>query len=265
MAARKTSAPGLGGGQLALIAGILAAAVGGSGFLFSGGIPGLPGGASESGAAAVSRDLADGQNITIVSGDGSPITLHIYSEPTEPAAGVTEPDEPEPADDAPGMSFTSGDVAEAAPESEPEPEPPGNALEIAKEKIKQYEGYETEPYDLHGYIHVCFGHVFQADETVESKTLDECLNLLDEDAALAEMVAIEYAAGVWDTMPPPRQAVLIELGYVLGWSGLFGFENMRLAIQRGDWVAAAVDMSDSRLAEQVGETRMSDWRGRFLN
>ena len=234
------------GGGLNLAFGLMAGvAVAGGGLFMSGSLPGFPDSSAADGGAdvsAVSRPLANGQNITIVTGSNSPVTLNLGS----PASGSEPESESEP-----GAAPVEV-VAEVA------------APEIAREKIQDHEGFSGEVYDLYGYEHICFGHQMLPDESREPRSRDECVAILDDDLALAEMAAVEFADGAWSEMSAARQAVVIELGYVLGWSGLFGFENLRLAIQRDDWSAAAVELVRSKLPVQVAPDRLADWQARLL-
>ena len=238
---------------IGLAAGIAVAA---AGLFMSGEFPDIPGfqSAEAEGSAdvsAVSRPLADGQNITIITGSNSPVTLNIGPSPTEVSTEVEADADPPPVE-----SGTSESVSEAVSEV--------SALDIAREKIQEHEGFSEAVYELYGYDHVCFGHQVLPDESRDNRSRDECLAILDDDLALAEMAAGEFATGAWREMTPDRQAVLIELGYVLGWSGLFGFENLRMAVQRADWSVAADELNRSLLPEQVGHDRVSDWQARLL-
>lgn len=50
------------------------------------------------------------------------------------------------------------------------------------------------------------------------------------------------------TLDARRQGVLIQLRYQLGLAGLLGFRQMLAAIAAGDFVTAAADLLDSKLA-----------------
>ena len=249
----------LGAGKIALIVGCLVA-VAGAGVVFSGGLPELrgsdPGGAD---SVAVSRPLADGQNITIITGSNSPVTLNIAT-PPEPEA-LPEPDEPDPGDPGPPPEALPAAPAVVGGVDDPLPD----VMEMARANIKRDEGYSETPYNLHGYDHVCYGHQMLPDESRGPRSADECLEILNDDSMMAEEVAMEYAGGVWESLSPPRQSVLVEMAYLLGYSGLFGFENMRLAIQRGDWEAAADEIMRSLLPEQIAQSRLDDWRMRLVS
>lgn len=56
---------------------------------------------------------------------------------------------------------------------------------------------------------------------------------------------------LWDDLSAPRQEVIAELSYQLGYTRLQGFKRMRAAIADHDWETAADELLDSRLNEQV--------------
>ena len=59
--------------------------------------------------------------------------------------------------------------------------------------------------------------------------------------------------GVWfDDLDPPRQAVLVELCFMLGLDGFSEFRKMIAAVARDDYESAAAELLDSELFEQVG-------------
>ncbi|WP_419147558.1 glycoside hydrolase family protein [Pseudoalteromonas 'SMAR'] len=51
---------------------------------------------------------------------------------------------------------------------------------------------------------------------------------------------------------PAREAVLINMAFNLGITGLLEFKNTITAVEAGDWELAAFEMLDSRWAVQVG-------------
>ena len=54
-------------------------------------------------------------------------------------------------------------------------------------------------------------------------------------------------------MSDVRQAVLIDMCYNLGYSGLMKFKNMIKAFADGNFERAAIEMEDSRWYKQVGD------------
>lgn len=56
----------------------------------------------------------------------------------------------------------------------------------------------------------------------------------------------------WSQLNIVRQAVLIDMCFNLGYSGLKKFKRFLAALEEGDFRTAAEEMMDSRWAEQVG-------------
>ena len=54
-------------------------------------------------------------------------------------------------------------------------------------------------------------------------------------------------------MNPDRQAIVLNMGYQLGVTGLFNFKRMWIAFDEGDYVKAAKEALDSRWAKQTPE------------
>jgi lysozyme len=57
----------------------------------------------------------------------------------------------------------------------------------------------------------------------------------------------------WETLNDVRQNVLIEMVYNIGWVGVFGFKQMRGAIEANNFVSARLHMLNSKWATQVGQ------------
>ena len=56
----------------------------------------------------------------------------------------------------------------------------------------------------------------------------------------------------WRGLGPARSAVIIDMAFNLGLSGLLGFRRMLAALRRNEFSEAAREMLDSRWAAQVG-------------
>lgn len=85
------------------------------------------------------------------------------------------------------------------------------------------------------------------------------LSLL-EDALKETIAALEQAHPVVLTLAPARQIALANMAYNVGVAALGGFHQMWAAIDRGSFETAAVEMLDSKWAEQVGPraTRLAE-------
>ena len=75
--------------------------------------------------------------------------------------------------------------------------------------------------------------------------------MLLNDVAECEAV-LKDRIGVWVILSDERQGVLINMMYNLGWPRLSRFKRMLIAVEDGDYQLAAIEMLDSRWAEQVG-------------
>ena len=56
---------------------------------------------------------------------------------------------------------------------------------------------------------------------------------------------------VWREIEEPRQAVLLNMCFNMGWKSLSGFKGMLKAVKERSWRAAASEMQDSRWFTQV--------------
>lgn len=115
-------------------------------------------------------------------------------------------------------------------------------------QLKRHEGLELKPYKC----------------TANKTTIGYGRNLDDKGISEGEAESMLWAdvaevrdtlADKWspfDNLDPVRKAALINMGFNLGITGLFGFRNMLDAVGRGDFERAADEMLDSRWAKQVG-------------
>ena len=136
---------------------------------------------------------------------------------------------------------------------------------IARE-IKEDEGYRSRIYkDTLGNLTVGFGHLIKPNDPEYGKpvgyeiTSQRAHELFNRDMALA----IDAASNVvhdFDSLPFDARAVLINMAFQLGETGLSRFQMMLEAIQDGDWKAAADEAMDSRWALQTPNRakRMAD-------
>lgn len=82
---------------------------------------------------------------------------------------------------------------------------------------------------------------------------DEAEYMLTNDLMRAERQC--ETLPVYLDLSPPRQAVLIELCFNMGFDGLRGFRRMLSALVRQEYDAAAAEILDSEMAVQVGPHR----------
>ena len=59
---------------------------------------------------------------------------------------------------------------------------------------------------------------------------------------------IDYGAPWWRELDPVRAAVLVNIAYNFGVTGLMAFHKMLAAAQAGDWDTAGAEIVDSQIA-----------------
>lgn len=73
------------------------------------------------------------------------------------------------------------------------------------------------------------------------------------DAKIADAIRTLHAGlPVFPHLNPARQDVLANMVYNMGWRRFTGFHHLLVALSRGDFEDAAVEMLDSKWARQVG-------------
>lgn len=121
------------------------------------------------------------------------------------------------------------------------------ACELATTWLRVHEGLRLKPYHCTAQK-LTIGYGRNLDDM--GITPDEAEYLLVADVARAFRTA-EHAVANFATLAPHRQAVLIDMAFNLGGSGLAGFAKMRAAIEREDFAVAAAEMLASQWAKQV--------------
>lgn len=116
-----------------------------------------------------------------------------------------------------------------------------NAIDL----IKKHEGFSGVPYkDTEGYDTIGYGTKLPITRAEAELLLRSRL-----DETPPEMLhALVYN---YSTIDGTRRAVLRDMLYNLGYSGLLQFRKMRAAIERLDFDAAADEMLNSKWAGQV--------------
>jgi len=130
-------------------------------------------------------------------------------------------------------------------------------LEIARESIKRHEGYRAYPYDDStglpvrmpppAKLTIGYGRNL---ESVGLRT-GEAELMLDADLKFAHINAQEVYGPRWSSLSTPRRAVVIEMAFQLGRSGLAGFSKFLDRSRNELYNLAADEMLDSRWARQT--------------
>lgn len=130
-------------------------------------------------------------------------------------------------------------------------------------KIVEHEGLEYSAYqDTKGYWTIGIGTCI--DSRVKcGLTKDECYFLLSNRLNLVRNNLNEYS---WfKSLDLTRQDVLVELGFNIGISGIFGFKKMISALSNKNYELATKELLNSQWQKQVGEKRSRDMAYRLLN
>tara|TARA_R110002074_G_scaffold360691_1_gene533485 strand:- start:3400 stop:3819 length:420 start_codon:yes stop_codon:yes gene_type:complete len=123
-----------------------------------------------------------------------------------------------------------------------------NYINQAMDLLKVHEGYEQYPYkDSLGIVTIGYGR------NLESRGLSvkEAAYLLQCDVKLAEGELMDQYDYYWN-LSGERKAVLIDMLVNLGSPRLSKFTRMHKALEDRKYDIAAVEMLDSRWAQQVG-------------
>ena len=67
------------------------------------------------------------------------------------------------------------------------------------------------------------------------------------------IIDLDRNAPWWSALDETRRGVLVEMLFNIGWPKLSRFGKMFAALQRRDYQAAALEMTDSLWAQQVGQ------------
>lgn len=115
--------------------------------------------------------------------------------------------------------------------------------------IERDEGCKLKAYeDTLGVWTIGVGHAYVAPDTVWTQAqADEQLRL---DIIGAEM-DLDRNIPWWRQLNDPRQDVMVNLCFNMGWHGLSGFHNALKAIEAGRYADGAEALLDSRWATQV--------------
>lgn len=127
------------------------------------------------------------------------------------------------------------------------------------DRIKRDEGFRARPYICpadrwtigYGTTYLFTGHGFRP-------VTPETLEVTHFTAEIHLVAAVHKAIGEaksfvtnFSALSPIRQCVLTMMAYQLGGKGLHGFKKTKSFIERGEWKKAAIEMLDSKWAEQT--------------
>lgn len=117
-----------------------------------------------------------------------------------------------------------------------------------KSSLKKHEGKRNLPYqDSLGVWTVGYGH------NMNVPLSDRAIELILEDDIHEAVYQLDNAWPEWRDYPEAIQDIVVELCFNMGIGSLVQFENMRNAMNNGDWEEASSQLLDSRYADQVGQ------------
>ena len=123
---------------------------------------------------------------------------------------------------------------------------------IAKQMLKKHEGLRLTVYECTaGKKTIGYGRNLEDRGITEA----EAEAMLDSDIQLTEQSLVSNFEFYKD-LDDVRKAVLIDLAFNLGMTGLKGFKKMLKALKEGDYSEAAIQLLDSRYARQVTNRAM---------
>lgn len=124
-------------------------------------------------------------------------------------------------------------------------------------QLKRHEGLELEAYICPaGVLTIGWGHNCDAHPVAGVKQVGDVISRTTADMLLLKDVAMSAAEldrviPWWRELSEPRQAVILNMHFNMGWPKLRGFKKFLAAAEAGYWNRAAFEMGDSRWANQV--------------
>ena len=115
-------------------------------------------------------------------------------------------------------------------------------IEALKQQLVRHEGLRLRPYTCTaGYNTIGVGH------NLDTKPISEraAMIILEDDINDA-MQDLDRNLPWWRTLPDPARGALLDMCFNLGISRLLGFKRMLAALERGDYVGAALEALGSR-------------------
>lgn len=119
---------------------------------------------------------------------------------------------------------------------------------MVTEKIKAEEGFKDRPY-MCPTGHLTIGYGINLESTPIPKEVADLWLRMEVDKIIDQLSKYEW----FSELSYDRHAVIIDMAYQLGVSGVLKFKKMIHAIKWHNWEAAASEMLDSKWAKQTPE------------
>ena len=142
-------------------------------------------------------------------------------------------------------------------------------IEELRDQLKIDEGVKYEIYNDHlGYATFGIGHlIFEGDEEhgkpVGTAVSEERVNAIFEEDVQKYISESKKVFPNLDDLPETAQQVIVNMCFNMGAPRLSQFKKFIAGVNRADWPTAAIEMMDSRWANQVGD-RATRLRNRIL-
>ena len=118
-----------------------------------------------------------------------------------------------------------------------------------REQLIRHEGYAPRAYlDTVGKITIGVGH-----NASDVPLSDQVIRMMLDDDIRRAIDDCQRLFPNWEEIPGDKQQALCNMMFNLGYYRLGGFRQMRAAIEKGFWNAAADEMENSKWYRQVGK------------
>ena len=122
-------------------------------------------------------------------------------------------------------------------------------LEIVREQLKRHEGFKAKPYRCSaGALTIGYGTNLDA----RGITREEAERLMMNEVYDCVKALQRKLGDTYNNLNANRKAVLINMAYNMGISGLMNFKNTLRYIKQGNYEQASENMLVSQWADQVG-------------
>ena len=134
-------------------------------------------------------------------------------------------------------------------------------LDMALDLVKESEGFSAVPYYCpsnrltQGYGRNLEVHPLSEEEKAELASYGSVSEEVAERWALKELISCEMKLSqniIYSKLSPTRKAVLLDMCFNIGFSGLMKFKKMWFALGNRDFAEASRQMKDSNWYVQVG-------------
>lgn len=131
-------------------------------------------------------------------------------------------------------------------------------MQLVHSVIKIEEGFKSRPYLDNGYVSIGYGTKLHTSKGMNPADFALVVTrhtahvlMVAEITKLEQRLIYGEVGHIYNHLSQARQAILISMGYQMGYTGLLGFVNMWNSLEAGYYKAAAADSLDSLWARQT--------------